>query len=82
MSIEYRRGGRKVSQQGFWDGLTDELIKEAEDSIEARLKSVCDPSTGQPIRVKKVTHGGETNFELEGSPEAIDEAKCILGGQL
>lgn len=82
MSIEFTRGGRKVSERGFWDGLTEDLIKEAEDRIEAQLKSVSDPKTGQPITVKQVMRGGETNFELEGSPEAIDAAKRILGEQV
>lgn len=81
ISFEYRRGGRKVSKRGFWDGLADDLIGQAEDNIEKRLKSVRDPKTGQPITVRKVKRGGETSFELEGSPEAIERAKRILGAR-
>lgn len=80
MSIQFKRGSRKVSQKQFFDGLKDDIVKAAQDEVEKKLKAVRDPETGDRIRVSKKPGSGELQWQLEGSPAAIEQAKKILGG--
>ena len=80
MGIEYRRGHRKVTSKQFFDGIKEDIIKGAENEIELRLKRLRDPATGQPVRITKKRINGEATWSIEGSPEAIEAAKRIIGG--
>ena len=78
MPIHYKRGGRKVSKKQFFDGIFDDLVKNAEKQVETRLQRVRDPKTGQPVELKKSRRGKETSWQVKGSPEAIEAAKKVI----
>lgn len=80
MPIEYKLGGRKVSSRQFFDGIAEKAIEKAENEIERRLRAICDPETGQPVRVTKSRSGGNTSWNVEGSPAAVELAKKIIEG--
>ena len=78
--LEFRHNGhngRKVSSKQFLDGITKDMIAKAENEVERRLRSLCDPETGQPVKVTKQRHNGEATWSVEGSPQAIAAIKNI-----
>lgn len=77
--MEFRRNGRKMSSKQFFDGIKKDVIAKAEDKIERRLKSLRDPETGRPVKVTKQRRNGEATWNVEGSPQAIEAAKKIMG---
>lgn len=72
------RDGRPVSAQAFTDGLMADIRKAAEAEIERRLKAIRDPETGAPLKVTRPQDGSQSDWQLEGSPAAIEEARRIL----
>lgn len=78
MGLEFRRNGRKLSNRQFFDGIRDDVLKDAEKDIERRLRSVRDPATGQPLKFSKIERFGKTEWNIEGSPEAMERAKRIV----
>lgn len=48
--LEFRRNGRKMSSQQFFDGIKRDILAKAEGEVERRLPSLRDPETGQPVR--------------------------------
>ena len=77
--MEFKRNGRKVSIDKFFDGIKEDVIANAEDEIERRLKSLRDPETGEPVKVTKQRKNGEASWNVDGSPEVIEAAKKIMG---
>lgn len=77
--LEYTRNGHKVSSKQFFDEIEKDLIAKAESEIERRLKSLRDPETGMPVKVTKQRRNGEAAWNIEGSPQAIEAAKKIMG---
>ena len=78
MGLDFRRNGQKVSSRQFFDGIRGDVLKDAEKDIERRLRSVRDPETGQPLKVSKIKRFGKTEWNIEGSPEAMERAKRIV----
>lgn len=81
MSFEYRRGNRRVSEKHFWDGVKKDALSGAQKEIEKRLSEIRDPETGERLKIRRVHDGSELRWSIEGSPEAIQLAKVVLGGQ-
>ncbi len=77
--LEFTRNGRKMSSRQFFDGIKKDVVAKAEDEIERRLKSLRDPETGLPVKVTKQRRNGEATWNIEGSPQAIEAAKKIMG---
>jgi hypothetical protein len=80
MNLELRRNGRSVSPQEFARGLAEDAQKAAEDEIERRLRRIRDPETGRLLVVRKRRVGSKMEWDLEGSPAAIEHAKRVLNG--
>ncbi|MEM7288786.1 MAG: hypothetical protein AAF412_00205 [Pseudomonadota bacterium] len=76
---EFKRNGRKMSSKQFFDGIKKDMIAKAEDEVERRLKSLRDPETGKPVKLTKQRLNGEAMWNIEGSLQAIEEAKKIMG---
>lgn len=76
--LEFRRNGRKISNQLFFDDIKKDMLAEAESEVESRLRSLRDPETGQSVKVTKQRRNGETTWSVEGSPQAIAAAKKIM----
>lgn len=77
--LEFTRNGRKMSSKQFFDGIKKDAIAAAENEIEKRLKSLRDPETGRPVKVTKQRRNGEATWNIEGSPQAIEAARKIMG---
>ncbi len=77
--LEFRRNGRKMSSKQFFDGIKKDMIAKAENEVERRLKSLCDPETGHPAKITKQRRNGEATWDIEGSPQVIAAAKKIMG---
>lgn len=84
--IEYRSGGRRVSQKQFFDGIKDKLMDTAMNAMEERVhaaaSSIVDPETGRHAEVI-VRRTGPTSFALstQGSPAFARELERRLGIQ-
>lgn len=77
--LDFTRNGRKVSSKQFFDGMMKDVIADAENEIERRLRALRDPETGRPVKVTKSRKGGEPAWSIEGSPRATEAAKKIMG---
>lgn len=77
--LEFRRNGRKMSRQQFFDGIKKDALAKAEGEVERRLRSLRDPETGRPVKVTKQVRNGKATWNVEGSPQAIAAAKKIMG---
>lgn len=78
MSVEFRRGGRKVSSDKFFKGIEDDIRNKAEQEIEKKLRRIIDPETGRPVKYEKTYRNGEPHWNIHGSEEAVDRAKAVL----
>lgn len=90
MELEFRRGGRKVSQNDFFRGLGDELIDDALEAYVADLHgkaaSVVDPETGKhaTVFVRRVGRQSIT-IHTSGSPgfaRALEERLGLNRGEV
>jgi|GEM_PF-3536349 hypothetical protein len=79
MSIEFRRGGRKVSEKQFFKGMKNDIRKKAEHEIERKLSRIIDPETGAPVKYEKTYRNGEPHWNIRGSKAATEQAKNVLG---
>lgn len=83
MAIEFRRGGRKVSSKGFFDGLMEDVVSTALDNlaeeIHSKAASIVDPETGKhaAVFVRKV--GQQLRVETSGSQAFARELEKRLG---
>jgi hypothetical protein len=83
LAIEFRRGGRKVSSKGFFDGILEDAVSAALDNlageIHAKAASIVDPETGKhaPVFVRKV--GQQLRVEAAGSEAFAKELERRLG---
>nr|WP_321483265.1 hypothetical protein [uncultured Cohaesibacter sp.] len=68
-----------MSSEQFFNGIMKDMIAQAENELERRLRALCDPETGQPVKVIKQRRNGEVTWSVEGSPQAIAEAEKRLG---
>lgn len=82
--IEYRSGGRRLSQKQFFDGIKEKVIdaamNEMEERVHATASSIIDPETGRHAEVI-VRRTGPTSFALstQGSPAFARELERRLG---
>ena len=77
--LEFNHNGHKMSSQQIGDGTARGVIVTAIDVIEARLKSLIDPETGQPVGYAIWRQDGATLWSIHGSPQAVAAAKKIMG---
>lgn len=90
MALEFRRGGRKVSQRDFLKGLEDELIDQALESyseeLHGKASSVVDPDTGKHAAVFVRRVGRESlSIHTGGSPafaRALEERLGLNNGEV
>jgi hypothetical protein len=90
VALEFRRGGRKVSQKDFFKGLGEELIDNAlesyADELHGRAASVVDPETGKHAAVFVRRVGRETlTIHTSGSPgfaRALEERLGLNKGEV
>lgn len=84
MKFEYKRGGRKVSQRAFFDGILDDMVeqgmKQIEENAHAAASSIVDPETGKHAEVI-VRRTGKESLRLltNGSPAFARELERRLG---
>lgn len=90
MALEFRRGGRKVSQNDFLKGLEEELIDKALEAhaqdLHGKAASVVDPETGKhaAIFVRRVGRERLT-IHTSGSPgfaRALEERLGLERGEV
>lgn len=79
MSVEFRRGGRKVSENQFLKGMERDIRKNTEYEIEKRLSRIVDPETGAPVKYEKRYRSGEPHWNICGSKAAAEQARKVLG---
>lgn len=90
MALEFRKGGRKVSQRAFLDGLGDDIIERAMDAyaeeLHGKASSVVDPETGKhvPVIVRCI---GQQSWTIltSGSPtiaRALEERLGLSFGEV
>ena len=48
--LEFRRNGRKMSSQQFFDDIKKDMLAKAEGEVESRLRSLRDPKRGNRLR--------------------------------
>lgn len=83
LAIEFRRGGRKVSSKDFVDGLLEEVVNSAIDSlvdeIHGKAASIVDPETGKhaPVFIRRI--GEQLRVQTVGSPAFARELEKRLG---
>jgi len=78
MSVEFRRGGQKVSSDQFFKGIKDDIRSKAEQEIEKQLGRIIDPETGRPVKYDKTYRNGEPHWNIHGSREAVERAREVL----
>jgi hypothetical protein len=84
MGIEFRRGGRKVSQKDFLRGITEDVLARAMDAgvekLHGQMASVVDPETGKhaPVFVRKIGTQGWI-IQTSGSPAYARALEQRLG---
>lgn len=90
MALEFRRGGRNVSQRDFFKGLEEKLIENAIESYAEQLHgkagSVVDPESGKhaPVFVRRVGRESLT-IHTSGSPgfaRALEERLGLNRGEV
>jgi len=90
VALEFRRGGRKVSQSAFLKGLEEELIEKALQSyaedLHGKAASVVDPETGKHAAVFVRRVGRESlTIHTSGSPgfaRALEERLGLSRGEV
>lgn len=90
MALEFRRGGRKVSQRDFINGLEEDLIDRAFSSyaeeLHGKASSVVDPDTGKHVAVFVRKVGRESlTVHTNGSPgfaRALEERLGLNIGEV
>lgn len=90
MALEFRRGGRKVSQNDFFKGLEEELLDNAleayADELHGKAASVVDPETGKHAAVFVRRIGREQlTIHTSGSPgfaRALEERLGLNKGEV
>jgi len=79
VKVEFRLNGRTVRPNDIANQLEKAMLKQVQEGIEKKLRSVRDPDTGA---APKVTVTGRSldslAFEVSGSPALIDEVKRRL----
>lgn len=84
MVIEFRRGGRKVSQREFFDGIMEDAIDNVMEAhaeeLHGKAASVVDPETGEhaPVFVRRIGDRGWT-IHTNGSPAFARALERRLG---
>lgn len=90
MAIEFRHGGRKVSQKGFFKGIMEEALDEAiaayAKELHSKAASVVDPETGKhvPVFVRRIGQEGLT-IHTSGSPafaRALEQRLALNEGEV
>jgi hypothetical protein len=81
MTFDLRLNGRSVSARDFAAGLEADIRKAAAEDIERRLRSIRDPKTGAPLRVTRRGFGDRLEWDVQGSPEAVEQANRVLGAR-
>jgi hypothetical protein len=76
-SVEFRIGSRRVSQLQFMKDVERKAIEQAKKSILAKARTVVDPETGKPPKIR-FTRNDPLRFEIEGSKAAIERVKAKL----
>jgi hypothetical protein len=71
VGVEFRVGGRKVSQRGFARGIANEALKGVDEEMQRRLSSIHCPTHGQRARVQSTRAGGDLTWHVEGCCEAL-----------
>jgi hypothetical protein len=90
MTLDFRRGGRKVSQQEFMKGIKADALemalKHAEDTYHGLAASVVDPETGKHAAVMLRRTGNKTmTIFTSGSPafaRALEERLGVGKGEV
>jgi hypothetical protein len=90
VAVEFRRGGRKVSQDSFLNGIMEDAMEVAMSSyaeeLHGKAASVVDPETGKhvPVFVRKIGKEGWT-IHTGGSPlfaRALEERLGLNKGEV
>ena len=64
----------------FFDGIQKDVLANAQDEIQICLKSLCDPKSGQLVKVTKQCHNGDSTWKVDGAPQVGDALKEITEG--
>jgi hypothetical protein len=75
--LEFRIGNRRVSQRDFVKNIEPQMVEQAKTSILRKAKSVIDPKTGRPPKIR-FARGKPLDFEIVGSKEAIARVRAKL----
>lgn len=84
MAIEFRRGGRKMSQKAFFKGIMDDALDQVmnayAEELHGKAASVVDPETGKhaPVFVRRIGEQGWT-IHTTGSPAFARALEQRLG---
>lgn len=75
MSLEFRRGGRRVSQDDFVKGLEQDVLDLASNEIEARVRRTRCPIHGStPTSVRRTGTPRSPSWQVEGCCDALSAA--------
>ncbi len=74
MSLEFRVGGRKVSQREFGRALHDTALKKVDDAVQRRLRTIRCPKHGQQARVRSARSHNDLKWNIEGCCEELVRA--------
>lgn len=79
VKVEFKLNGRLVRPNDIANQLERAMLKQVQDGITKKLRSVRDPETGAAPTVKVIGRSLDNlSFEVAGSPTLIEEVKRRL----
>ncbi|GLR50477.1 hypothetical protein KYK30_01755 [Shinella yambaruensis] len=79
VKVEFKLNGRSVRPNNIANQLERAMLKQVQDGITKKLRSVRDPETGAAPTVKVIGRSlNNLSFEVAGSPTLIEEVKRRL----
>ena len=74
MSLEFRVGGRKVSQQEFERSLKETALKQVDGAVQRSLSTIRCPKHHQRPRVRSARSSRDVKWKIEGCCQELVEA--------
>jgi hypothetical protein len=74
VSLEFRRGGRRVSEREFWRGVEGDMTKMAEKEIKRRIERLRCPIHGQaPTNTRKTRDAAGFTFTADACCDELQK---------
>ena len=72
--VEFKVGGRKVPQRDFGRALHDTALKQVDDAVQRRLRTIRCPRHGQQARVRSARSHNDLEWKIEGCCDELVRA--------